>query len=125
MRNLALQQKKLVKKFYLFYKQYKIMIQRIQSIYLLVVSILSSLMLIFPFAYISQEDILLEFIYKGLRSSSGEMLMQVSPILGMILVSVLASFISIFFYKKRILQIRMNVFNIILSLLLYLVGALY
>lgn len=94
------------------------MIQRIQSIYLLVASILLATLFAYPLAELLSSDGQL-FIYNfngiSIENEEGLYLLTVPPI---ILLSILVgiSFISIFLYKKRVVQMRLNSFNIILML---------
>lgn len=101
------------------------MIQRIQTIYLLAVTILTALMFYFPFVLALEEDVLCEFSFSGLKVVNGEFISPVYPLFGIILTALLVAFVSIFFYKKRMLQIRMNIFNLILFFFVYLVGGVY
>lgn len=101
------------------------MIQRIQTIYLLAVTVLTALMFYFPFVLALEEDVLCEFSFSGLKVVNGEFISPVYPLFGIILTALLVAFVSIFFYKKRMLQIRMNIFNLILFFFVYLVGGVY
>lgn len=77
------------------------MIQRIQSIYLFIVTALSITQCFFPFAAVKGMSLGMGncYIYAGLAA--------IAPIV---------SLVSIFMFKKRILQMRLNSFNIILML---------
>ncbi len=75
------------------------MIQRIQSIYLLIVSILAIVFCFYPIANINEQV---------LKFSKFIILDIISIIIATI------AFVSIFLFKKRMLQIRINSFNIIL-----------
>ena len=91
------------------------MIQRIQTVYLLVVALLSGIVLFFPVAdFYSLQNGIFELSYKGLIGESGVQITSVWTLTLLISVILLLSFVSIFFYKKRILQIRLIVFNIVL-----------
>lgn len=94
------------------------MIQRIQSIYLLVVSILMGTMFYYPLAELLSDDgQLFIYFFNGIvrEGEEGLYLLTVPPI---ILLAIIAgiSFISIFLYKKRVIQMRLNSFNIILMI---------
>ncbi len=94
------------------------MIQRIQSIYLLIVTLLMASLFIYPFAELLGADgQLYIFNYNGLSVHGEEQLylLTVPPFVLLALIT-LIPFISIFLYKKRMLQIRLNIFNIILLL---------
>ena len=75
------------------------MIQRIQSIYLFIVTALGLTQCFFPFATVQGMSLGMNncYIYAGLAA--------ITPII---------SLVSIFMFKKRILQMRLNSFNIIL-----------
>ena len=94
------------------------MIQRIQSIYLIVVTILLGTMFIYPLAeLLSVDGQLFIYNYNGLsiEGEEGLYLLTVPPIILLgILVGI--SFVTIFLYKKRVLQMRLNSFNIILMI---------
>lgn len=77
------------------------MIQRIQSIYLFIVTALGITQCFFPFAAVQGTSLGMEncYIYAGLAA--------IAPMI---------SLVSIFMFKKRILQMRLNSFNIILMI---------
>lgn len=96
------------------------MIQRIQTLYLLFATILMSFTLFFPLAtitYDGQEIVLKAFT---IVSTAGEFQTQLPLYLGcMLAVPALLTLVTIFLYKKRMLQIRLCVSGIVLQ-----VGAL-
>ena len=94
------------------------MIQRIQSIYLLVATILLGSIFIYPFAeLLSSDGQLFIFNFNGLSIDNEESLYLLTvPTIILLGVTVLISFVSIFLYKKRIIQMRINSFNIILMI---------
>ena len=102
------------------------MIQRIQTLFLLGVLVLMTLLFFFPLAelIVSASDSYL-FIYRGIPSlKEGEpMLFNAYPIAILLLVIVLNVFLTIFSYKKRLRQIRLTVFNIFC--MLGVVGLVY
>lgn len=90
------------------------MIQRIQTIYLLIVVILLSITLLTPFAYFmgNGEQFIL-YVY-ALKSDSGEVVFPtlyaaVLPVLSLIL-----PLVTLFLYKRRMLQVRLCVVEMIL-----------
>ena len=102
------------------------MIQRIQTLFLLGVLILMTLMFFFPLAeLIGSAKISYTFIYRGIPSlEEGEpMLFKAYPIAILLLVIVLNVLVTIFSYKKRMRQIRLTVFNIFC--MLGVVGLVY
>ena len=94
------------------------MIQRIQSLYVLISLILIELLLIFPFAEIVDSNTIYQFDKLGVSSKSGQVL-NGWPIAVLICIIALLHLIVIFSFKKRIRQIRMLVFSILLMLGLF------
>lgn len=97
------------------------MIQRIQSIYLLVATFLLGSIFFHPVAEILGADGKLFIVnFNGLYENNENVLTIHSsptiPLIILLVIMVIISFLSIFFYKKRILQMRMNSFNIILMI---------
>ena len=104
----------------------KTMIQRIQTLFLLGVLILMTLLFFFPLAeLIDTANNSYSFIYRGIPSlKEGEaMLFKAYPIAILLLVIVLNVIVTIFSYKKRMRQIRLTVFNIFC--MLGVVGLIY
>lgn len=94
------------------------MIQRIQSIYLLVVSILMGTMFFYPLAELLSDDSQLFIYYFNGIVRDGEEALYLLTVPPMILLGIIVgiSFFTIFLYKKRVIQMRLNSFNIILML---------
>ena len=100
----------------------KTMIQRIQTLYLLAVTVITVLMFFFPFINTTQVDGLIYGLnFNGFAAVDGTLAVAVYPLMMLIIICALVSFGSIFLFKKRILQIRFNSFNIILFLFVYVV----
>ena len=103
------------------------MLQRIQTVYLLAATVLMSLMLFLPLAEIAAEGIgMYSVLSKGwyiVEGETAELAMATWPVF--ILASVLSflTFINIWLYKKRKLQIRICVYSIILAF--GLIGLIY
>ena len=92
------------------------MIQRIQTIYLLVVALLMASLFIYPFAELlgaSGQIFIFNFNGLSVENEEGMYLFTLPPMILLILI-VSISFLSIFLYKKRVLQMRINLFNLIL-----------
>lgn len=95
------------------------MIQRIQSIYLIVAAICSISALFMPFVYFANpvNDVILHAFHY--TDADGEMLPEIGNTASigiMFIISAAFSIFSIFLYKKRTLQIRMCLFNFVISL---------
>jgi len=94
------------------------MIQRIQTLFLLVVAILMGSLYFFPIAQLfgDQQEIY-EFYFNGLRLMGEEELYVATwPTFLLLSVIVFIAFFSIFLFRKRVLQMRVNLFNIVLML---------
>lgn len=94
------------------------MIQRIQSLYILIAEVLIATLLGVKLADLSVNGELLEFFAKGI-SRGGEIVFDGLPILIFIGLITLLHMIILFMYKKRVRQIRLLVFTIILLLGLF------
>jgi len=99
------------------------MIQRIQSIYLLLAVIALSLVFFFPIAELLVDGKLLSiFRYRGLYElNAGQEILKIAayPLAILFSINILIGIITIFKYKNRKLQMRLCLINILL-----LIGAL-
>jgi hypothetical protein len=98
------------------------MIQRIQTLYLLVVIGLLTSLFFVPFAELRDiQDNLFKFNVVGVKaiSGNGELLFFAYHFLLIIGLAILAAFVAILKYKNRILQIRLCIFTILLLLGFY------
>lgn len=96
------------------------MIQRIQTVFMLIATALISLMLFFSLA---------DFNVKGMDYSlradslmnmtSNQAELVIWPLFILLIVMLLMPFVTIFFYKKRMYQIRMLIFSSVLNVLFY------
>ena len=89
------------------------MIQRIQSVYLLIVAGLFIALMFFPLATIQSGNNLYSFNVTGLNTieQPSELITPMWALMGLAAIIILLSFSIIFLYKKRMLQIRICVFN--------------
>ncbi len=93
------------------------MIQRIQSLFLFAAVIIQILFLTFPLAHFSMADYNLIFKAKGfLDAGTNEMLLKTSALLILSIGIPLLTIITILLYKKRILQIRLCIYNILINI---------
>lgn len=91
------------------------MIQRIQSVYLLVVTILLVVCMCTPVGtYIAADYSISEFTNLSITSPDGVKDYAPWALFAILLVGALLSFGTIFLFKKRMLQIRMTIFSTIL-----------
>ena len=94
------------------------MIQRIQSLYLLLAAIAIGLVFFFPLAeLLVNKEFLFIFHYRGLYEikPEGEILSVASlPLAALFAIMLLLSLITVFLYKRRGLQMRLCIINILL-----------
>ena len=97
------------------------MLQRIQTVYLLLIVALTIATLFFPLAVLQAGNDLFSFDASGVSTLMGE-LELIYPTWGLFaLVAVIAivALVTIFLFKRRILQIRLCVFNALLMIGFY------
>lgn len=95
------------------------MIQRIQTLYLLIITVLSVILLFNPVAGLINSTDAVNYLlnFKGLvqvNANSNEVLASIWSLNTIALIIPLISLLTIFLYKKRILQIRLSFINIVL-----------
>jgi hypothetical protein len=93
----------------------QIMIQRIQSVYLLVSAILMGFLFKLELAELIAANEIYSFVAAGIYKGE-EQIFNGIPLLIMLGIIVLLQFVIIFSFKKRIIQMRMTVFTIVLLL---------
>lgn len=93
------------------------MIQRIQSIYLFFALTMMVLPFFIPYAeVIGQYGEVYQLTGQGIFAQGGQLLEYTYPTLIILGVSALLSLVTIFLYKKRLLQLRLSVINLFLML---------
>jgi len=115
--------------FYLCGKLHK-MIQRIQSVYLFLVTVLMSLMIFLPLASLGLRDGQSVVFYsygvnKYITRENAEMINHTLPILLLVCLTGLISFVNIFQFRKRVIQMRICLLNSLLLVILLLLVLLY
>ena len=98
------------------------MLQRIQTVYLLIVAALGFAMLFLPLANMQAGTELFTFDVFGLNAGLEPNTQQVYRTWSLAVITIISSllpFITIFLYKKRMLQIRFCIFNAILLICFY------
>ncbi len=99
------------------------MIQRIQTIYLFLAAAIIFSMFLSPLAeMVDAFDQYYYFDLTGIYAGVGDtakMIESVLPLRFLVIVTALLSLLTIFFYKRRILQIRISIFNLVLLLGFY------
>lgn len=90
------------------------MIQRIQSVFLLIVSVLLAIASFKPFGYFLSQDNLsqIPFTPLGISIEDGQ-IEHTWGLMALLLLGTIISFATIFLFKNRMLQIRMCIFNIL------------
>jgi hypothetical protein len=94
------------------------MIQRVQTVYLLIVAGLFIALMFLPIAFLQSEDILYSFEVTGLNTviQPSELAYPTWSLMAIAAIIILLAFVIIFMYKKRILQIRICIFNALLMI---------
>lgn len=91
------------------------MIQRIQSVYLLIVTGLLIAAMCLPVGHFIAADGISEYVFKplGVTLSDGS-LQSTWGLFGILFLSTVIAFCTIFLFRNRMLQVRMTIFNSIL-----------
>mgnify|MGYP001023193118 CR=1 FL=1 len=97
------------------------MLQRIQTVYLLIIMALTIAILFLPLAVLQSGDQLFTFDATGISTMAAqpELIYPTWGLFALTIVISLLALLTIFLFKKRILQIRICVFNAILILGFY------
>ncbi|MDR0794521.1 MAG: DUF4293 domain-containing protein [Tannerella sp.] len=103
------------------------MIQRIQTVFLLAIVALMTATLFMPLAIIQVDELFYTFNVKGLYTTTPPSALVTSfpALLGVLSSIVIIALITIFLYKKRILQIRLCTLNAFLMIGFYGMVAFY
>lgn len=94
------------------------MIQRIQTVYILLAGVLTATLFKLKLAELTANNELMDFFAKGIYNGETEVFNGL-PLLIFVGIITLLHLVAIFLFKKRILQIRILVFSIILLLGLF------
>jgi len=92
------------------------MIQRVQTVYLLIVAALFTALFFLPLATLQSGDEVFLFDVTGLNSTAqpSELVAPTWSLLALAGIIVVLAFTIIFMYKKRVLQIRLSIFSSLL-----------
>ena len=104
------------------------MLQRIQTVYLLIVAALGFAMLFLPIANMQAGTELFTFDVFGLNAGAGPETQQVYRTWSLAVITIITAvlpFVTVFMYKKRMLQIRFCIFNAILLICFYALFAFF
>lgn len=97
------------------------MIQRIQTLFLLVAAIFGILTFFTPFWSYSGIDFVYTFDAMGVKLSSGTpqvLYVSTLPIIVLLALSIVMNFVTIFYYKNRLIQLKINSFNMFFTLII-------
>ena len=93
------------------------MIQRIQTVYLFIASLLVALTGWMPMAEMARGTEVFRFTAKGIfDTATQQLVINGWPLLVMAIIICALQMVTIFLYKKRMLQIRISTFNLILMI---------
>lgn len=93
------------------------MIQRIQTVFLLAAVILQILFTQFALAHFALANYNIEFLASGFKqATTGQLILATKPLYILSWAIILLTTTAIFLYKKRILQIRFCIYNMLLNL---------
>lgn len=97
------------------------MLQRIQTVYLLIITLLMVGVLLMPLATLESEGTFYTFNTTGINTiaEAPELISPTWALFALTAVIALIALITIFLYKKRMLQIRLSIFNAILMIGFY------
>ena len=97
------------------------MLQRIQTVYLLIIVALTVALLFLPLAVLQSGDQLFTFAASGLSTMTKqpELIYPTWGLFALVIIVSLLAFVTIFLFKNRILQIRLCIFNAILMFGIY------
>lgn len=98
------------------------MIQRIQTVYLLISALLTGSMFFLPLAALANDEASYELLYKGVASGN-ELITPTLALAILVTLTTLISLVTIFLYKKRVLQMRLCGLN--MGLLVGTTGMIY
>ena len=101
------------------------MIQRIQSLYLLIVVILNSLLFILPLNEMNTNNGILKLSILGLSNSKTGLYTELFPLLALTIIIILIALFTIFLYKNRKIQMRLSLYNSVLGLSLSFLAIYY
>ena len=102
------------------------MIQRIQTLYLLLVVIVGIVQCIIPLGgFLTADAVWCEWQFAAWRFHTGEQILSTWAMAVLLAVIPAVAFATIMLYKKRILQMRLSIFNIMLMIGYYLLYFYY
>lgn len=101
------------------------MIQRIQTVYLLIVAILMVVMMSFPVGYFYTETSVSDMTNLAVMAPDGSVNYAPWALFAILMVVAIVALVTIFLYKKRMLQIRLTLFSSIVLIGYYVTLATF
>lgn len=102
------------------------MIQRIQTLYLFLSIAVGVAQCFLPIAgFLTTESLWCEWTFNAWRMQSGELLLSTWAMAILLITIPVVSLITLLLYKKRVLQMRLSIFNIVVMAGYYLLYAYY
>lgn len=102
------------------------MIQRIQSLYLLLVVIVGVVQCLIPLGgFLTTDALWCEWQFEAWKMQTGEEILSTWAMAVLLVAIPTVSFLTLLLYKKRILQMRLSVFNIVVMAGYYLLYVYY
>ena len=102
------------------------MIQRIQTLFLLAVLVLSGLMFMGDYLIMKNDaGSLFAISFEGVTGSEGEVIQRLMPLSFFVFLVPVLSLVSIFLFRKRQLQMRVTMLTLLFSLGTLILGAFY
>ncbi|WP_300725462.1 DUF4293 domain-containing protein [uncultured Bacteroides sp.] len=101
------------------------MIQRIQTVYLLIVAIMMVVMMSFPVGSFYTETSVSEMSNIALTVADGTVSYAPWALFAILVIVAVLSIVTIFLYSKRMLQIRLTIFSIIVLIGYYATAAAF
>ena len=105
------------------------MIQRVQSVYLLLVTILMSWFLVTSYAYFSNSEgidyVIYTYAVKVFESDSFYMVKRTLPLMILVFLTGVVSFVNIFLFHHRLWQVRISAITVIMLLVQLLMVYFY
>ncbi len=101
------------------------MIQRVQTLYLLAAVALMTIFFFSPLATFLSAEGLYSLSAMGVNSAAGELVSDTRYLAIMVALAALLPFVTIFLFKKRMLQLRLSVVSVVLTLGALIVGGVY
>ncbi|MDR1745652.1 MAG: DUF4293 domain-containing protein [Tannerella sp.] len=98
------------------------MIQRIQTIYLLLITALMVAVLFLPLAVVQADSNVYHFDASGMNTLTGgetELILPAWALMALAMIISLVALVTVFLYRKRMLQIRFCIFNALLMIGFY------